>query len=73
MIDLTLWKAKRSLKRIRKMEKNLVKFQSYVDRTNEWKKEEQARLNLLLKGMSEEEFLLFANETGYGWNTEDDE
>lgn len=67
MIDLTMWKAKRTLKRIEGMEKNISQFKNYVSRAKQWKKEELTRLNLLLNSMGDADLLLFANDTGYGW------
>jgi|TARA_Y100000310_G_scaffold73972_1_gene70122 hypothetical protein len=64
-MNVKLWHAKRSAKRIEKMEVNLKKFQSYVDFTKKCIKREWTKLDGLLKELDEKDNVLFGLEAGF--------
>ena len=58
-------KAQRIVRRIEKYVKTKSKFQRYLDRMDGWIKKETVILNQVLKGLTQKQFELFKESSGY--------
>lgn len=62
---MTLFRAKRSRKRLDRLDKQLIKFQNFVKKIKGWIKEEEKKLQRLLNNLSKDDTLKYGVQTGF--------
>lgn len=65
MWNIKIWRAKRLLRRIERLELSIKKFQSYIVKTRQWIRIDKKELKQCLNDLNPMEFFDFGKETGY--------
>lgn len=53
------------IKKLKKLNKQITKFDKFITAFRKWKKEAKAKRRKIIKGLSETELLLYGQENGW--------